>query len=42
MDQINYSENDGYKVIQMWEYEWEIIKDKLNIFKENTFKTPKY
>ena len=30
MDQINYSENDGYKVIQMWECEWETIKDKLS------------
>ena len=30
MDQLNYSENDGYKIIHMWECEWETIKDKLS------------
>ena len=30
MEQLNYLENEGYKVVQMWECEWTNIKDKLS------------
>ena len=30
MEQINYLENDGYKVVQMWECDWNETKKGLS------------